>query len=669
MSDPIADAFLDVATIAQVVTGPSAMVTSRTGQQIKSLAKLQDDALAVMSTFNPRGAWVTATAYAVRDVVTNGGVVYAIAIAHTSGTFATDLAAGKLYILQGVVAADLANQTDTSKGAALIGYNGGTMKSWADAQRGAWNAPNFPRNAVLCLIGDSITVKGSYFTGAEPVLFGAGGPFEGWTVYNSASNGSYLNDWYNSIAGGATGAAPLNSDDSTRNLWRLVNADPDEIIIMLGTNDARKRLANGGLYANDAALQAGLTSQMKAVLDFLLTKTSARIDLQIPVPLTYISGSVSGFCDFADANDAYNRNVAIRTAYRSFRNYSPRVMVTDMHKAMFPAGTADSALRWDSLATSVDPEGTGTVIKVDELHWIGAGETRRAQVMAKRRNPSLPKDTSFFKKPSVTFQQASIYDLVRAVVKGVGAGYVDIYANTIEMVFGQLSKLNSTGPGLDRMQRASDLYLSGYQNQLRRMLRAKSFTIFDGTTAFATTPTTIAYNAVDTILDYWRVSFSGGATPGLTPGAIVDIYVTNINNLAPQPALYDGVQLYLAGAANQARRTIPAMNGMLPFNVNNIQACRQAGTDIATFGVYISNVWNGSFDATDPTYDASAPGLKMGVIDLPANYLMQSGWTPTTLGTALGGAIPAHGYPNVSIYVVKESGTIGDWATITMKSA
>jgi hypothetical protein len=40
-------------------------------------------------------AWVTSTAYTVGAVVTQGGVTYMCATAHTSGTFATDLAAAK----------------------------------------------------------------------------------------------------------------------------------------------------------------------------------------------------------------------------------------------------------------------------------------------------------------------------------------------------------------------------------------------------------------------------------------------------------------------------------------------------------------------------------------------------------------------------------------------
>ena len=42
-----------------------------------------------------KGAWVTATAYKVDDIVVRGGSTYICLIANTSGTFATDLAAAK----------------------------------------------------------------------------------------------------------------------------------------------------------------------------------------------------------------------------------------------------------------------------------------------------------------------------------------------------------------------------------------------------------------------------------------------------------------------------------------------------------------------------------------------------------------------------------------------
>jgi hypothetical protein len=55
-----------------------------------------NSALAVMiAGWNIKGAWVTATAYSLKDYTVNAGNGYVCVVAHTSGTFATDLAAGK----------------------------------------------------------------------------------------------------------------------------------------------------------------------------------------------------------------------------------------------------------------------------------------------------------------------------------------------------------------------------------------------------------------------------------------------------------------------------------------------------------------------------------------------------------------------------------------------
>ena len=50
----------------------------------------------------PRGDWATATLYAIKDLVKESGTWYMAVEEHTSGVFATDLAAGKLVIYQGL---------------------------------------------------------------------------------------------------------------------------------------------------------------------------------------------------------------------------------------------------------------------------------------------------------------------------------------------------------------------------------------------------------------------------------------------------------------------------------------------------------------------------------------------------------------------------------------
>ena len=78
------------------------------------------------------GVWVTASAYLAADVVTTGGLFYVCAQAHTSGTFATDLAAGKWR--QTVWTGSAANLTTpaTMTWANSVGYSLGAR----------WNAVN-----------------------------------------------------------------------------------------------------------------------------------------------------------------------------------------------------------------------------------------------------------------------------------------------------------------------------------------------------------------------------------------------------------------------------------------------------------------------------------------------------------------------------------------------
>lgn len=65
--------------------------------QVVEISSLSTEVLALLSStaWTVRGGWITATAYAVGDLVLQGGIVYVCMVAHTAGTFATDLAAGK----------------------------------------------------------------------------------------------------------------------------------------------------------------------------------------------------------------------------------------------------------------------------------------------------------------------------------------------------------------------------------------------------------------------------------------------------------------------------------------------------------------------------------------------------------------------------------------------
>ena len=62
---------------------------------------LSSGTVALIGKWTPRGAWLTATAYALNDLVTESNDLYVRIEAHTSGVFAADLAAGKWMLLDG----------------------------------------------------------------------------------------------------------------------------------------------------------------------------------------------------------------------------------------------------------------------------------------------------------------------------------------------------------------------------------------------------------------------------------------------------------------------------------------------------------------------------------------------------------------------------------------
>jgi hypothetical protein len=78
----------------------------------------------VVDGLNWRGNWVTATAYALGDIVQTNGIAYICIVAHTSGVFATDLAAVRWQVF---VQTNLPTQTGNS--GRYLSTNG-TSASW-----------------------------------------------------------------------------------------------------------------------------------------------------------------------------------------------------------------------------------------------------------------------------------------------------------------------------------------------------------------------------------------------------------------------------------------------------------------------------------------------------------------------------------------------------------
>lgn len=130
----------DFANLGVTLTGVLAnlAVIQRDDGQLNNgfvkVPSLGTDVLNLIGGWTPRGAWVTATNYAVRDMVTPaaGSLTYVCAVAHTSSaSFATDLALGRWQpvnggVIAGVVASDVSFfSTDTVLGRSSSGAGPG----------------------------------------------------------------------------------------------------------------------------------------------------------------------------------------------------------------------------------------------------------------------------------------------------------------------------------------------------------------------------------------------------------------------------------------------------------------------------------------------------------------------------------------------------------------
>lgn len=98
-TDQIDDELDDVARSLDAVIDNQVKLQRDDGglrDQVVHLYNLTPTARAALQTkANPRGMWLTATAYAVNDLIDLGGTAYLCAIAHTSTVFIADQAAGR----------------------------------------------------------------------------------------------------------------------------------------------------------------------------------------------------------------------------------------------------------------------------------------------------------------------------------------------------------------------------------------------------------------------------------------------------------------------------------------------------------------------------------------------------------------------------------------------
>jgi lysophospholipase L1-like esterase len=313
---------------------------------------------------------------------------------------------------------------------------------------------------VLVQIGDSNTNgRAGWRAAYEAEWLASGEIFHGWTSYNLGQNGSILADWAtteianvdNPTYSDLPPADYNGTDPGAGALARAINADPDVIILSLGTNDLNSVGGQAGIGTIE-----NLRTNLALLVNFLLERTRATIILRMPQPLAYgltyqktcgiTNGSkvvtmasttglevgmfVSGtgvvpnsaiqFIDsgtqirIADNASATNASAALiistdtfaystqfansaaaeevssrlKTVYREWRGAASRVLVYDSQTLLF----GDSVDDWRANGEAQDPIlGNGYPLVYDGLHPSDLGYRRIAQQIAEMVNPAAPR--------------------------------------------------------------------------------------------------------------------------------------------------------------------------------------------------------------------------------------------------------------------------------------
>jgi hypothetical protein len=150
---------------------------------------------ALRGELTPRGAWGSPVSYVVNDVVTQAGVEYFCVISHTSGTFATDLTAGKwLLTAAGSAGAAAVSATAAATSVTAAAAQVAIAQEWATKTDGAVSGGEFSAKyhaQAAATNAGTATTQAAIATAAQAAAE---------TAANSASNASATSGVYPAAA-------------------------------------------------------------------------------------------------------------------------------------------------------------------------------------------------------------------------------------------------------------------------------------------------------------------------------------------------------------------------------------------------------------------------------------------------------------------------------------
>jgi len=271
-------------------------VAATLDEVLARIALLQDDdtalkrgsvgydqlAVGVSLGFEPPSAWLTATAYIVRDTVFQGAGFYQCLVSHTSGTFATDMAAGKWELLADFTSATAdAEAAQAAAEAAQALAEAARDSATASASSASSNAASASASANSASADAEQTAADRIATAADRVATAADRVQTGLDVVSSAA----------SAAAAAASAAsivigPGGVQEYSENLAGVAAASPTDGNFIVGNGTtwtvesgsaARVSLGFGDGTVGTAGLGVLSKSTTEDILTYLDVENSAAL--------------------------------------------------------------------------------------------------------------------------------------------------------------------------------------------------------------------------------------------------------------------------------------------------------------------------------------------------------------------------------------------------------
>jgi len=317
-----------------------------------------------------RGGWLTATAYALKDVVVETGATYICATAHTSNVFATDLAASRWVMLMFAPSALAASGVSNTPSGTISGV---TVQAAINEVSGDVTALTATVDALNAVPRSGATMTGLLVLSADPV-----------NVLGAATR-QYADD----VIDGIHGNAGYFEFVSTTQL-RFARRNGKRIFIEGAWYDipsAGALLSNSGLSANTTyrvyAFVSGGVVTLEASVDARATDTTWGHQIRTGMPSRTLVGMcrANGSTQFYDvvAGTPQGQSIGVLSWFNRRRKVARSVSASGYSTAAAPWVEVNSGLQllfltWSDSTIRMSADGTAVQSAASlQLCYLGLG--------------------------------------------------------------------------------------------------------------------------------------------------------------------------------------------------------------------------------------------------------------------------------------------------------